>query len=376
MLTTFALMAGTCFLAYTNGANDNFKGVATLFGSRTTSYSFAIRLATIATLLGSVCSVLLAEQLVKSFSGIGLVPDSIAGSAFFLMSVSMGAGLTVLFATLTGFPISTTHSLTGALVGAGMVAAGPELQLSALGKSFVLPLLFSPLVAVGLAAILYIIFRSARLKLGVTKEMCVCVGETLELVPLTQLSSNTSEAAVEGGRLSASVASEEECVERYSGQVMGVNTQKALDGLHFVSAGLVSFARGLNDTPKIAAILLAVSAFRIEWGLLAVGAGMAVGGLLSARKVAHTMSKRISPLNHGQGFTANLVTAFLVIVASRFGMPVSTTHVSCGSLFGIGLSTGEGNRGVMAQILLSWILTLPCAALAAGITAWLLGNLI
>ncbi len=369
-------MAGTCFLAYTNGANDNFKGVATLFGSRTTSYSFAIRLATIATLLGSVCSVLLAEQLVKSFSGIGLVPDSIAGSAFFLMSVSMGAGLTVLFATLTGFPISTTHSLTGALVGAGMVAAGPELQLSALGKSFVLPLLFSPLVAVGLAAILYIIFRSARLKLGVTKEMCVCVGETLELVPLTQLSSNTSEAAVEGGRLLASVASEEECVERYSGQVMGVNTQKALDGLHFVSAGLVSFARGLNDTPKIAAILLAVSAFRIEWGLLAVGAGMAVGGLLSARKVAHTMSKRISPLNHGQGFTANLVTAFLVIVASRFGMPVSTTHVSCGSLFGIGLSTGEGNRGVMAQILLSWILTLPCAALAAGITAWLLGNLI
>jgi len=376
MLTTFALMAGTCFLAYTNGANDNFKGVATLFGSRTTSYSFAIRLATIATLLGSVCSVLLAEQLVKSFSGIGLVPDSIAGSAFFLMSVSMGAGLTVLFATLTGFPISTTHSLTGALVGAGMVAAGPELQLSALGKSFVLPLLFSPLVAVGLAAILYIIFRSARLKLGVTKEMCVCVGETLELVPLTQLSSNTSEAAVEGGRLLASVASEEECVERYSGQVMGVNTQKALDGLHFVSAGLVSFARGLNDTPKIAAILLAVSAFRIEWGLLAVGAGMAVGGLLGARKVAHTMSKRISPLNHGQGFTANLVTAFLVIVASRFGMPVSTTHVSCGSLFGIGLSTGEGNRGVMAQILLSWILTLPCAALAAGITAWLLGNLI
>ena len=370
------LFIAVAFLAYANGANDNFKGVATLFGSRTTSYSFAIRLATIATLLGSVCSVLLAEQLVKSFSGIGLVPDSIAGSAFFLMSVSMGAGLTVLFATLTGFPISTTHSLTGALVGAGMVAAGPELQLSALGKSFVLPLLFSPLVAVGLAAILYIIFRSARLKLGVTKEMCVCVGETLELVPLTQLSSNTSEAAVEGGRLLASVASEEECVERYSGQVMGVNTQKALDGLHFVSAGLVSFARGLNDTPKIAAILLAVSAFRIEWGLLAVGAGMAVGGLLSARKVAHTMSKRISPLNHGQGFTANLVTAFLVIVASRFGMPVSTTHVSCGSLFGIGLSTGEGNRGVMAQILLSWILTLPCAALAAGITAWLLGNLI
>jgi PiT family inorganic phosphate transporter len=373
MLTTFALMAGTCFLAYTNGANDNFKGVATLFGSRTTSYSSALWLATVATFLGSVCSVLLAEQLVRNFSGKGLVPDSVAGSASFLMSVAIGAGLTVLLATMTGFPISTTHSLTGALVGAGLIAAGSELQLSALGKSFVLPLLVSPLVAVGLATILYVIFRSVRLRLGITKEMCVCVGETQRLVPVAQLSANTAEAAVEG-QLSASVGMAEECVERYSGKLMGVNTQKALDYLHFVSAGMVSFARGLNDTPKIAAILLAVSALRIEWGLLAVGVGMSAGGLLSARKVAFTMSQRISPLNHGQGFTSNLVTAFLVVVASRFGMPVSTTHVSCGSLFGIGLTTGEGDNSVMVQILLSWVLTLPCAVFAAAITAWLLGN--
>jgi PiT family inorganic phosphate transporter len=217
------------------------------------------------------------------------------------------------------------------------------------------------------------IFRSVRLRLGITKEMCVCVGETREFVPIAQLSASTAEAAGVG-HLSLSVASQEECVERYSGKLMGVNTQKALDGLHFVSAGMVSFARGLNDTPKIAAILLAVSALRIEWGLLAVGIGMSAGGLLSARKVARTMSQRISPLNHGQGFTANLVTAFLVVVASRFGVPVSTTHVSCGSLFGIGLTTNEGDKSVMAQILLSWILTLPCAALAAATAAWLIGN--
>ncbi|MDA0838213.1 MAG: inorganic phosphate transporter [Planctomycetota bacterium] len=372
-MTALILLAGTCFLAYTNGANDNFKGVATLFGSRTTSYSLALWLATVATFLGSVCSVLLAKQMVLSFSGKGLVPDSIAGSASFLMSVATGAGLTVLLATITGFPISTTHSLTGALVGAGLVAGGSELQLSALGKSFVLPLLVSPLVALGLAAILYMIFRSVRLRLGVTKEMCVCVGESRKLVPVAQLSANTAEAVAEG-RFSALVASEAECIERYSGHLWGVNTQTVLDALHFVSAGLVSFARGLNDTPKIAAILLAVSALRIEWGLLAVGAGMSAGGLLSARKVARTMSERISPLNHGQGFTANVVTAFLVIVASRFGMPVSTTHVSCGSLFGIGLTTGEGDKKVMVHILLSWLLTLPCAAFAAAVAAWLLGN--
>lgn len=372
-MTALILLAGTCFLAYTNGANDNFKGVATLFGSRTTSYSLALWLATVATFLGSVCSVLLAKQMVLSFSGKGLVPDSIAGSASFLMSVATGAGLTVLLATITGFPISTTHSLIGALVGAGLVAGGSELQLSALGKTFLLPLLVSPLVALGLAAILYMIFRSVRLRLGVTKEMCVCVGESRKLVPVAQLSANTAEAVAEG-RFSALVASEAECIERYSGHLWGVNTQTVLDALHFVSAGLVSFARGLNDTPKIAAILLAVSALRIEWGLLAVGAGMSAGGLLSARKVARTMSERISPLNHGQGFTANVVTAFLVIVASRFGMPVSTTHVSCGSLFGIGLTTGEGDKKVMVHILLSWLLTLPCAAFAAAVAAWLLGN--
>jgi PiT family inorganic phosphate transporter len=93
---------------------------------------------------------------------------------------------------------------------------------------------------------------------------------------------------------------------------------------------------------------------------------MAVGGLINARKVAITMSKKITPLNHGQGFTANLVTAALVIFASRWGLPVSTTHVSVGSLFGIGLVTRQANPRVVAGILMSWILTLPIAAILSG----------
>ena len=66
--------------------------------------------------------------------------------------------------------------------------------------------------------------------------------------------------------------------------------------------------------------------------MFTVALGMAVGGLLNARKVAETMSNKITKLNHGQGFTANLVTSILVIFASKLGMPVSTTHVSVGSL--------------------------------------------
>jgi PiT family inorganic phosphate transporter len=101
--------------------------------------------------------------------------------------------------------------------------------------------------------------------------------------------------------------------------------------------------------------------------MLLVAAAMAIGGLLNARRVAITMSRRITPLNPGQGFTANIVTSALVILASRIGLPVSTTHVSVGSLFGIGLITREANRRVVSGILVSWILTLPIAAILSAV---------
>ncbi|MCH7680870.1 inorganic phosphate transporter, partial [candidate division KSB1 bacterium] len=167
------LFLATCFLAYSNGANDNFKGVATLFGSHTTNYKTAIWWATVTTFTGSVCSIFLAETLVKNFSGKGLVPDSFAASPDFLLAVAMGAGLTVMLATITGFPISTTHSLTGALVGAGLMAVGTNVNFAVLGKSFFLPLLLSPLIAVTLGSVTYLIFRRLRISLVVTKESCI-----------------------------------------------------------------------------------------------------------------------------------------------------------------------------------------------------------
>jgi PiT family inorganic phosphate transporter len=102
---------------------------------------------------------------------------------------------------------------------------------------------------------------------------------------------------------------------------------------------------------------------------------MAIGGLVNARKVAETMSRKITTMNHGQGFTANLTTAILVVLASLYGLPVSTTHVSVGSLFGIGLTTGNANPRIMSAIALSWVVTLPCAAAAAGTFYWLATHL-
>ena len=83
------------------------------------------------------------------------------------------------------------------------------------------------------------------------------------------------------------------------------------------------------------------------------------------------MSHKITGMNDGQGFTANLVTAFMVIVASRLGMPVSTTHVSCGSLFGIGAANRRGHWKMIATVIAAWVTTLPVAAVVGGAT-WLL----
>src|SRR5437764_6811797 len=89
----------TVFLAYTNGANDNFKGVATLFGSGTANYRRAIGWATLTTFAGSLCALLVAHKLTQNFTGKDLVPAALSGSLAFILAAGCGAALTVLLAT-------------------------------------------------------------------------------------------------------------------------------------------------------------------------------------------------------------------------------------------------------------------------------------
>jgi PiT family inorganic phosphate transporter len=379
------------FVAYANGANDNFKGVATLFGSGTTDYRKALSWATVTTLSGSIAAVFLATRLVKTFTGKGLVPDSVIGNPAFLAAVALGAGLTVLLAARFGIPISTTHGITGALVGAGFMEIGGELGFSTLEKNFFMPLIASPFVALVLTAVIYFVMHRTRKTLGITRKSCLCVGEKVipvrdchvapsGLLAMTSLSATQTADPSSGGRGSESTEAisglrsfeimvddkavcNSKAIEIYEGKMFGVSAQSVLNSLHFVSAGAVSFARGLNDTPKIVALLAASGALGLRWNIFLVAIVMAVGGVLGARKVAETVSHRITYMNHGQGFSANLVTAVLVIFASHWGMPVSTTHVSCGALFGIGLVNGKARWNVISSILGAWFLTLPMAAL-------------
>lgn len=354
------------FLAYSNGANDNFKGVASLFGSGTCGYRRAISWATVATFAGSVTALFLAQALIQKFSGKGLVPDVLVSSPRFVLAVACGAGATVLLATRLGFPISTTHGLTGALVGAGLASSANAVNFALLGKAFVMPLLVSPVLAVATGGLVYVALRSARLRLGVTKEMCVCAGVEQLTLPIAQ--PNGTFAAQTLPALTVTVDQPQMCAQRYTGTILGINAGRLLDSLHFLSAGAVSFARGLNDTPKIAGLLLVASALNIRWGLLACAIAIAIGGLLNARPVAETMSHKITGMNPGQGFAANLSTAALVTTASLHGLPVSTTHVSVGSLLGMGIVTGQTKWKPVLGVLASWVVTLPCAALLSGMT--------
>jgi PiT family inorganic phosphate transporter len=104
------------------------------------------------------------------------------------------------------------------------------------------------------------------------------------------------------------------------------------------------------------------------WPILLVGACMAAGGILRGQRVAETMSQRITSMNHGQGFTANALSGMIVIAASGMGLPVSTTHVMCGSLFGIGVANGRGHWGTISSIAGAWLVTLPCGMLLGALS--------
>jgi PiT family inorganic phosphate transporter len=167
--------------------------------------------------------------------------------------------------------------------------------------------------------------------------------------------------------LTLTVASQSECSERYADTVVRLNLDRAWDSLHVLSAAAVSFARGINDTPKMVALLVmlpAIGAQRIT-GLIAVL--IALGGLFNARRVGETMSRQIATLDPRRGLAANLATAFMVLVASRWGMPVSTTHVSCGALFGVGVLSGSARWRTIRDIIIAWVVTLPAAAVASDV---------
>lgn len=354
----FLLIVAVGLLSFANGANDNFKGVATLWGAGRTSYRRALAWATAFTFLGSLAAAALAGGLAAKFNGSNLISKEIAMQLPFLGAVILAATGAVLLASRLGLPISTTHALVGALVGAGVTAAGYEhVRFAALGRGILLPLLFSPIVALMLTLCVYPLVK----KLSTDRD-CVCVDEPVAIAAMAAgPSANAMAAVAVAAAPSMRWANAEECDTGVEAARFSVT-----DALHWLSGAAISFARGLNDTPKIAAVLLVTLAGTAMRDYALVAVVMAIGGILGAARVAKTMSQEITPMAAPEAVGANLVSAALVLAASRWSLPVSTTHVTTGSVFGIGLlRRDKADWRRVRDIVISWVATLPMGAALA-----------
>jgi PiT family inorganic phosphate transporter len=355
------VILSTVAIAAANGANDNFKGVAALLCGGNASWRSASLWANLTTLAGALVAVATGARLAAAFSGGGLLPHGVVASPNLLASVALGAAATVGLAVRLRMPVSTTHALLGALLGGSAVAYAGQLHMVVLVQRFVIPLLVSPLLAFLLAATAYPVIRGVRLRMGVTAGTCVCLTADSLALP-----------SQPGAGLAAMAAPALHRCERRAGErVLGVDAQAVVRAAHFFTAGLQSFARGLNDTPKIAALLLAAGAIGHAgpMAFVLVAFAMLGGGLIWGRRVGETMSQGICRLDTGQSLVAGSVTGVLVLAASLFALPVSMTHVAVGSLAGLGSSTGQARWSTLRSIALAWGVTLPLAA-ALGATVF------
>jgi inorganic phosphate transporter, PiT family len=371
LLIGFGLLAT---LAFANGANDASKGIATLAGSGVTSYRKAIGWGTIWTVGGGIMALFFSSAMVETFSN-GILTNTTGAalvSPALVISVMLGSMGWVLFATKTGLPVSTTHAITGALCGAGLTALGWNgILWSSLVHKVVIPLAFSPLVAVGISFLLSPVIRWS---LAGWKGHCICV------LPLQK-----AQLMVEQSGLVRMVPAETELVtivdapQCEAPQVLSLRV--GADTFHWITSGMTSLARGLNDAPKMAALLVGFGLMSndrvphlmlVAFGIVAVSMGL--GSFLGGLRVTEVLAEKVTKMDHQEGFSANLTTALLVTVAARFGLPVSTTHVSSGAIIGMGLRKGSGHIHwkTVWEMLLAWIVTLPAAAaLSAGIYLFL-----
>lgn len=361
MFSSLICFLSVIFLAFSNGANDNFKGVATLYGSGTTDFKTALRWANATTFLGSICALVFANALLIKFTAKGIIPDELLLNPRFALAMALSAASTVMIASQFGFPISTTHSLIGAMLGGGIAAFPSELQWGRLTSTFLIPLLLGPIISAILALMLYPLIHFLNRRIGLNKENCLCIGRNIISVIPKGLNPEIAISQFSYDLPALTLGTKGSCVEKYQG---------SLNTLHFISSGLVSFTRGLNDTPKIAAILFMGAAFPKGIAIMAVASGICLGGFLKSKQVGETLAHKITTLSEGQGFTANLITAMLVLLATLKGLPLSTTHVSCGALFGIGAVTKKAQWKHVFLISLGWIITLPLSLCLSAFFFW------
>ncbi len=362
------LVAGLA-IAWANGSNDVSKGIATLVGAGVTSYRTAIYWGAFFTAVGAILGAFFAHAMVATFGG-KLLTAAASPDISAALAIIGGAAGWVLLATRTGLPVSTTHAIVGSLLGVALVAFGAEgVAWNKLIWKVALPLLLSPLVALMATMLLRRMWGKWKASRQAADD-CLCV--TAE----PQLAFAQTDMTTAAGLTVSTCDTRTATIARTDALI-------TVDKMHWLSAGLTSFARGMNDAPKLAglmigaAMLSGTTELTNQTAFFVVAIAMTAGGLMAGLRVTKMLAERVTVMNHHEGFTANIVTSMLVSSGAIFGLPMSTTHVSASALIGVGASGKKGNlhMGAVKTMLAAWVITLPGAA-AFGIILFWIGKFI
>ncbi len=386
------------YMAWAIGANDVANAMGTSVGSRALTLVQAVVIAAVFEFLGAF---LVGGHVTKTIQG-GILEPSLAAQhpdliVYGMLASLAGAATWLLAASRMGWPVSTTHSIVGAIAGFGLVALGVEGvewgRLLPIFASWVISPVFSGVVAY----LLFILIRRTILdhanpiaqvqRWGPAYVAAVVV--VMGLVTLYKglknlnLDFTLGEAVLLTSALAALFAGIAAVLLRRipidpeaDRDFHYATVERMFAILMAASACAVAFAHGSNDVANAIGPLAAIFNIQetgrvsatspIPPGLLLIGAvGIVLGLATMGRRVMATVGERITQLTPTRGYAAQFAAAAIIVVASRLALPVSTTHVLVGAVFGVGLARGIGalDYRVVGTIIVSWVVTIPAGAI-------------
>ena len=388
------------FMAWGIGANDVANAMATSVGSKALTIRQAILVAAVFEFLGAV----LAGGAVTDTVRKGIVDtEQLSGTPelliFGMLAALLAAGTWLLVASRNGWPVSTTHSIVGAIVGFAAVGIGVDaVQWGGVAK-IVMSWVVSPLTA-GIIAFLiyltvlklilshedplerakryvpvYMFFAAFTITLVTILKGLKHVGLTISVRDSYLLAIVVAIAIALAGATVIRRIKPDPKAEKHQ---HFVTVERVFGILMVVTACGMAFAHGSNDVanaigPLAAVISTAQNGMIMAkstvplWVLLLGGAGIVVGLATYGRHVIATVGRKITHLTPSRGFAAELAAATTIVIASGTGMPVSTTHTLVGAVLGVGLARGVEaiDLRIVGRIFLSWVVTIPAGAILA-----------
>jgi len=386
------------FMAWGIGANDVANAMGTSVGARALTLSQAILVACIFEFAGAY----LAGGEVTSTIRKGIIdPELLADSpdllVFGMMASLLAAGTWLLIASFKGWPVSTTHSIVGAIVGFAAVGISVDAVSWSKVSSIVSSWIVSPLMA---GTISFLIFRSVQNLILNTEHpfdnakkyvpvYMFLVGFVISMVTLLKglkhvgLSLNFEQSLIYSILIGVGISllgslflRRVKNTPQVRGDVVFDGVEKVFAVLMVFTACAMAFAHGSNDVANAVGPLAAIanviqSGGQVAaqstmpwWILLLGGVGIVSGLAMLGYRVIETVGRNITELTPSRGFAAELAAATTVVLASGTGLPISTTHTLVGAVLGVGLARGLSaiDLSVVGRIVISWVITLPVGA--------------